>query len=506
MILAVTLAGMALIGALGFAGRRGAADRNLLEWTVGGRRLGAPALWFLQAGETFTTFTFLGLAGLAFSGGVAAMYALQYGPLAYVIVFFLARRVWTLGKERGYLTLSDFLEDRFSSRTFGTLSAVLGVIFLLPYLQLQITGLGLIVRLLTGNAATGTMSMVVGTALIMAFVLWSGLRGVAAASYFKDAIMIVVLVVLVIAVPMHFAGGVPGIFARIHQMQPAKLVIHAGANDHTWFLTSMLVSVIGGGLLTLPNLWPALLAARDPEALQRNLIWMPLYGICLLLPVIIGFAAILVLPKGSDPNGALLTLSSSVLPHWVSGLVVIAATATAMVPAAGILIAISSLVARNIARTGDERWQFWINHLTVVITCGSALLLAIWRPDLLANLLLLTYSGSVQLAPANCLGLQRRVVVGKLPVITALIVGEIVVLWLTFITPHAVGTINVGLIGLAANVAVLGIGVVIGRRLSASNGKDRALPATGYGEARDAAASADLPYSSVQQRTARPDG
>jgi len=500
VILAVTLAGMALIGVLGFAGRRGAADRNLVEWTVGGRRLGAPALWFLQAGETFTTFTFLGLSGLAFSGGVAAMYALQYGPIAYVIVFFLARRVWTLSKDRGYLTLSDFLEDRFSSRTFGTLSAVLGVVFLLPYLQLQITGLGLIVRLVTGDAATGTLSMVVGTALIMAFVLWSGLRGVAATSYFKDAIMLIVLVVLVVAVPMHFAGGVPGIFARINQLQPAKLVIHAGANDHTWFVTSMLVSVIGGGLLTLPNLWPALLAARNPEALQRNLIWMPLYGICLLLPIIIGFAAILVLPKGSDPNGALLILSSRVLPHWASGLVVIAATATAMVPAAGILIAISSLVARNIARTGDAHRQFWINHLTVVITCGSALLLAIWRPDLLANLLLLTYSGSAQLAPANCLGLQRRVVVGKLPVITALIVGEIVVIWLTFITPHAVGTINVGLIGLAANVAVLGIGAFIGRRLSAPHENNGVSAVTPYEEASDASGTADRPYSSVQQR------
>ncbi|MER6898365.1 sodium:solute symporter family protein, partial [Amycolatopsis sp. NPDC000740] len=83
MILAFTLVGIVLIGVLGFVGRRRPAA-DLAEWTVGGRKFGALTMWFLQAGEVFTTFTFLGMAGLAFSGGVAAMYALPYVPIAYV--------------------------------------------------------------------------------------------------------------------------------------------------------------------------------------------------------------------------------------------------------------------------------------------------------------------------------------------------------------------------------------------------------------------------------------
>src|SRR5205085_5082757 len=132
-------------------------------------------MWFLQAGEVFTTFTFLGMAGLAFSGGVAAMYALPYIPIAYVVLFFLSRRMWSLGRERGYLTQGDFLQDRYDSKLLGTLSAVLGVVFVLPYLQLQITGLGLIVKLVTGDATSSTASMVVGCLLVVAFVLWAGL-------------------------------------------------------------------------------------------------------------------------------------------------------------------------------------------------------------------------------------------------------------------------------------------------------------------------------------------
>jgi SSS family solute:Na+ symporter len=303
-----TFGGILLIGVLGFVGRRKPAA-DLAEWTVGGRRFGALTMWFLQAGEVFTTFTFLGMAGLAFSGGVAAMYALPYVPIGYIVLFFLAKRIWTMGRDRGYLTQGDFIEDRYSSKALGTLSAILGVLFVLPYLQLQITGLGLIVRLITGNAASGTLSMVIGSALVVAFVLWAGLRGVATTSYFKDAIMLVVLVILIVAIPTHVAGGVSSVFEKINQLHPEKLIVHAGVNDHTWFITSMVVSALGIGFMTLPHSWPALMSARDPKVLRRNYTWMPLYELCLLMPMIVGFAAILVIKKGTDSNGVLLTLS-----------------------------------------------------------------------------------------------------------------------------------------------------------------------------------------------------
>ena len=452
-------AGIVLIGVLGFMGRRRPA-LEITEWTVGGRRFGALSMWFLQAGEIFTTFTFLGMAGLAFTGGVAATYALPYVPIGYLLVFFLARRLWTWGRERGYLTQGDFLEGRYNSRLLGTLAAVLGVVFVLPYLQLQITGLGLIVKLITGDATSSTWSMVIGCLLVIGFVLWSGMRGVATTSYFKDVVMLIVLVIMAVMIPLHFHGGISGIFSKLQQLKPLVFTVHSGTNDHTWYITSMLVSLIGVAFLTLPHMWPALMSARDPRVLRRNYIWIPLYELLLIIPMIVGFAAILVLSKSTSSNGVLLTLSKSLLPSWALGLIVVAGIATAMVPAAGILIGISSLVARNIARVGTDRGQVRVNHITVVVACGLALLLGIFRPNLLANLLLLTYSGTVQLAPGNGLAFLRKLPVGKVPVLAGLIVGEIVVIYLTFWAPTMFGTFNVGLVGLAANLVVLAIAAV----------------------------------------------
>ena len=228
--------------------------------------------------------------------------------------------------------------------------------------------------------------------------------------------------------------------------------------------------------MCLPHAWPAVMSARDPKVLRRNYTWMPLYELCLLMPIIVGFAAVLVLKPGTPANGILLTLSKQVLPTWATGLVVVAAIATAMVPAAGILIGISSLVARNIARVRDERKQFWINHGTVVAACGLSLLLAIYRPDLLANLLLLTYSGTVQLAPAIALGFLARRPVGKVAVLAGLFVGELVVVWLTFWQKGLAGNVNAGLVGLAANIAVLALAAAAERLTSRTSAQDTSEP------------------------------
>ncbi|MDN5797948.1 MAG: hypothetical protein L0H79_19690 [Intrasporangium sp.] len=56
---AVVLVGMLFIAFLGFLGRRHP-NADITDWTVGGRSFGVATTWLLQAGEIFTTVTFLG--------------------------------------------------------------------------------------------------------------------------------------------------------------------------------------------------------------------------------------------------------------------------------------------------------------------------------------------------------------------------------------------------------------------------------------------------------------
>lgn len=459
--LSVALIGIVVLGVVGFLGRRGRAV-NIEEWTVGGRNFGTVTTWFLQAGEIFTTFTFLAVAGLAFTGGASATYAILYIPLAFIGLYFIGPRLWRLGKKHGYLTQADYFTERYRSPWFGKVIALLGVIFLLPYLQLQITGLGLIVQLVTGNASSGVLSMIVATALTVGFVLWSGIRGVARTSYLKDALMVVAIVVLVVVIPLHYVGGIGAVFTHIEATDPVMLTVHSGKNGQAWWISSVLISTIGSMFMTLPHIWPGLLAAKNERVLRSNSVYLPLYQLTIILPIIVGFTGILVLRKGTDSNSVLLTLSAGALPNWATGLIAVAAAASAMVPAATMCIGISTLVARNLLPARSARTGFLVNHGVVVVAAGLALVLGILRPDLLANLLLLTFSGLAQLAPAFIAVLGRRKLLSTVPALLGLLAGEATVIWLTF-AGIDVAHINAGMLGLGANIAVAGVAQLIAR-------------------------------------------
>jgi SSS family solute:Na+ symporter len=453
--LVIAAIGVLFTGFLGFVGSRRRSTGGLEDWTVGGRRFGAATLWFLQAGEVFTTFTFLGTAGLTFVAVGASAYAIPYIPLALLVMYYIGPRVWRMGKDKGYLTQADFLTDRYGSKLLGGVSAVVGVVALLPYLQLQMTGLGLIVQLVTGDAGARVPSILVAFAVTVVFVLRSGVHGVATAAYFKDVIMVVMLTVIAVAIPLHFHTGYSAASHHIAVHLPQTMGVPFGEYSGAWYFTSVLISVIGSAFLTLPHQWPALLSAKDEHSLRRNYVYLPIYNLLACIPMIIALVGVVVLKKSADGDSVLLQLSAQSIPSWAMGLLLTAAAATAMVPAAAITVAISSLVANNVAPARTESGRVRVNRITVVTVIGLAMLLSILRPDLLANLLLLTFSGLAQLAPAICFALARRVPVSRHGVLAGMVVGVAVVAVLTFASVGTAG-VDPGLVGLAANLVVLG--------------------------------------------------
>ena len=74
---------------------------DLEQWTVGGRGFGAVLMFLLMAGEVYTTFSFLGASGWAYSRGGPTLYIMAYLTLAYVVSFFILPQIWELGRKYG---------------------------------------------------------------------------------------------------------------------------------------------------------------------------------------------------------------------------------------------------------------------------------------------------------------------------------------------------------------------------------------------------------------------
>jgi hypothetical protein len=122
-----------------YAGSRRKMD--LEQWIVGGRGFGMLLVWLLMAGEVYTTFTFLGASGWAYSKGGPVLYILGYQPLMYVVAFYILPQVWEVGRKYRLQTQADFFQVRYNSKYLAAFVALVGVIFIIIYLQIQITGL-----------------------------------------------------------------------------------------------------------------------------------------------------------------------------------------------------------------------------------------------------------------------------------------------------------------------------------------------------------------------------
>ena len=453
--------GMIAIGSfIGFyAGSRYKMD--LEQWTVAGRGFGVVFVWLLMAGEIYTTFTFLGASGWGYSRGGPALYILGYQPLAFVVAFFIMPYVWEVGRKYRMQTQADFFFTRYKSKYLAAFVALVGVIFMIPYLQLQLTGLGIIVEVASFGAIGRTPAMLLAFTLVAGFVFVSGVRGVAWVSVLKDFLLLFAALFVGIALPYIYFGGIGPMFAAVVRAKPWHLTMPGSTANlgHSWYVSSVLMTAFG--FFMWPQNFGASFTAKSGDTLRRNAVVMPLYSLTMPLMLFVGLTAMLVLPGMSNGDLSLLTLVRKTFPPWFLGLIGGAGALTAMVPAAIQILTASTLFAKNLYRPifapdMSDRDVGMLARIMVPLITAVALICAIYSSATLVSLLLLGYAGVAQFFPGVVLGIFSKRV--TMPAVFAGLVTGIALFSCLMLTKRdPFHGLNAGFLALCANCAVTGI-------------------------------------------------
>lgn len=390
---------------------------NLQEWSVGGRRFGTVLFWFLLVGETFTTSALLGSSQAVFSNGAPGFFTLGTVVLTAAVGYWIVPKIWRAGKRRELVTMADYFTARFEAPWFGGLIAVFGIVALLLYGQLQLTGLSLILASLFGTGVPSIAYVVAGGVLVAAFVLVGGMRSAAYTAIVKDILLVVVL--LVIAVGAAKAAGVDGLMGifdgvkRAHPNAATLPGLGGGAATSIWWWTSFLL-LVPLGAFVLPHVFQVSYSAKDVATIRRNQVIQPLYSLFYVLIIVIAYAALLALPHlpGKQANESLLVFVLEKYPDWVVGILGGAGILIALVPTAVLMLAASSLFSRNVIGAVSPRWSSSLSlpRVGLVLFTALSVLLASTSNDKLLTIMTSVYSAVGQLAPALFLSvLWRRV-------------------------------------------------------------------------------------------------
>jgi len=477
-LLFIAAAALLALG-VGFLARRGK-NMDLEQWTVGGRGFGALFVFLLMAGEIYTTFTFLGGSGFAYGKGAPAYYILCYGTLAYVISYFMLPPIWRYAKENGLYSQSDFFVRKYASSTLGVVVSLVGIVALVPYLVLQLKGLGIIVEIAAYGAISSTLAIWIGAAIVAAYVMVSGVHGSAWTSVAKDAMILVIVVFLGLYLPYRYYGGLGPMFEAIEQAKPGFTALSPHGKSLWWFASTVLLTALG--FYMWPHTFGSIYTAKAARVIRKNAIVLPLYQLILLFVFFVGFAATLQVPglSGPDIDLALFKLSAKTFDPWFVGVIGATGVLTALVPGSMILMTAATLLANNLYRVADASADdVRVSRLAKLLVPVLALIavgFTLRGGQTIVALLLMGYSLVTQLFPALVLSLARRNIATREGAVAGILAGvaTVVVIGLTGVSmkslfpwlPAAVQDINVGIIALAVNFAVL-IGVSLATRLAA---------------------------------------
>src|SRR6266700_451651 len=451
-----------VVTVLGFvAARWRQGDLNQIhEWGLAGRRFGTIVTWFLLGGDLYTAYTFIAVPAAMFGlGALNGFFAVPYTILIYPLVFILMPKFWSVCKQRGYVTASDFVKDRFGSNALALAVAFTGILATMPYIALQMFVIQVSIAALGIPLTVPILGLNVDLPLIIAFIILaaytytSGLRAPAMIALVKDVMIFIVLFVAIIYLPSKFGG-----FGPIFDAVQKNAQVHRGTffailsdKQYTAYATLALGSALA--LFLYPHSLTGVLSSSNQKVVKRNAAFLPLYSLMLGLLALLGYIAIKANVKplaGFGSNGAVPALINASFPDWFAGFAFAAIAIGALVPAAVMSIAAANLFTRNIFKEyinpdSSERQEANVAKITSLVVKFGALIFIVAIPTAqVINFQLLGGIWILQTLPAVFLGLYTNwfnrwaLLIGWL---VAMVLGTLMFIGAGF---NAVYTISIG--------------------------------------------------------------
>ncbi len=488
----------ALFVFLGFYGSRWRKGdlTKLKEWGLAGGRLGTFLGWFLLGADIYTAYTFIAVPSSLFAKGAIYFFAAPYVIITYAFAMWAMPKFWKIANKHGYITVADFVRDIFNSRLLAVSVALVGIVAELPYIALQIVGMqAVLIAMLHGFGATTTiieLSLVISFILLAAFTWTSGLRGATLGAILKDALILVSIVAVVVAVLA--IGGFKTAYAQASATSIHYFQLPSSLYNAYWSL--FVFSALA--LYLYPHVVNATLAQKDPKSVRKTASLLPLYSLGLGLLAMFGFmiygvpaamSYVKSFPASVQGTQVVPGLVLTLLPSWLAGAALLGIFIGGLVPAAIMAIAAANLFTRNIVKefkpnltSAQETkvaqvfavvFKFLALGFVFIIPATYAIQLQLFGGILILQILPSFIFGLIT-KNLNRRALFLGLLVGVASGMYMMLAANNYATWTTTLISTGLGAVFIGMIALVLNIVVVLVGTAVARSMNVDN----ALPSS----------------------------
>ncbi|MDQ0272086.1 sodium/pantothenate symporter [Cytobacillus purgationiresistens] len=369
----------------------------LQEYFLGGRNLGGLVLAMTMVATYGSASSFIGGPGVAYNTGLGwVLLSMAQVVTGYFTLSVLGKKFAITARKIKAVTINDFLRERYNSKWVVILSSVCIVIFLFASMAAQWIGGGRLLESFMG--VSYQTALFIFTISVLFFVVIGGFRAVALTDTILGFIMFIGTLIILIGTIIA-GGGVTNIMNELVAENP-NLITPFGADGS---LTPLYVSsfwiLVGVGVVALPQIAVRAMSYKNSKAMHTAMIIGTIVtGIIMLGMHLTGVFARAVMPGIEIGDTVMPTLTLSILPSWLAGIVLAAPIAAVVSTVNSLLLLVSSALVKDIyinyiKPTASEKR---IKNVSLSVTALLGLLVylsAIHPPDLLIWLNLFAFGG-----------------------------------------------------------------------------------------------------------------
>ena len=376
------------------------------EYFAAGHRLGGLLSAMTYAATTYSAFMMIGLVGLAYATGVGALgFELSYLLVTLLILSLLSRRVWSMAKEKGWVSASEMLSELYGSRWLGFYIAVLYLVALIPYTSAQFIGIG---RVFEGLGMSYELGIVFASALVLLWLVIAGMWSKATTDLYQGLWMIAAAVIFISWLVM---GYMPSKGITINMVSEA-LTKSGYSSLRYWSLPIFLAFTIPWWFfsVTNPQVVRKLFMPSNEKSLKAMIKYFSIYGFTYtLIVVFVGLVTKGLTLLGAFPqvtNRDLVTpLLLAKLDPLTSSFVYVSLIAAAVTTANSIILSVAASFVRDFYEKlrgsieGGKSLRL-ANSIVIALTLVVALV-AYLRPSFIVEMSVLSSLLLLPLAPVT---------------------------------------------------------------------------------------------------------
>lgn len=337
-------------------------------------------------------------SGLSYYGYPSATYV---GGIGYVAaagcavtgLFFclIGYRLWILGKEYGFQTPADYLRVRYYSEGFGLFVAILLVVFIVPYVAVQLMTIGSGIVVTTKGMFPYIPAVLLGTICVSLHIIGGGMKSVAWLDTFHAMLGLGAVYIVVIYLVYRFFpnGGLIEATSIVASNPDTAAVLStpgpSGEYDWKGILNMALTAAVAS--IVWPHVFMRCYIAKGIKNF-RVMSWalpiaylLPVFGLVVvgtqIGPAIYG-------ANFADPDNLLPTLVTDYCPSVIAFISLLCLFAFAVSTADSLLLSASALASRDIyirhfyelkGKSADSKQAVYFGRVVLVILMVACIII-----------------------------------------------------------------------------------------------------------------------------------